>query len=911
VAKEKGIRLGWRLEHEDWLDFRPDEEKIAPLEGKSWDREWEQRLKLYHPGFCKHVAKGLRVTTDGNVAPCGMSTGPELRLGSLAEQDFEEIWNGPSARDLRRAHYTADYASLCSGCRFSDRSPPLETMPFVERFIETLGQGPSDVEAVLRAGDPPHMSRLSTAPVVGVEEPPSGIARWFVVFALGGGVEQIESCELEPTRTPAGGVELHVPDELWGRLRTNLGYWWCVIAVPAAEDAPVLRSSEIRCVVSHEPIVRIDGSTLHYPDGGHAPLTYLGGDQQIGWLDRDRLPSRPKVARRGTRVRKRFSKRNGNGTPGRMSADAYAGIIARVRATVDDVVPEDATVLVASKGDDELTMLGGRRARHFPATDDGVYLGHHPADDDSAIAELERLRAEGADYLVLPATVAWWLEHYRRFADFLHDEGVTVAEDSACVVFDLRAGKDSTGAHGERSLVADADRLLGPSGQHARFWQRLPAIDGDDVLPRFAAEASGCELVDTEGRRFVDWVNGGGPVVLGYRHPAVEEAISSQFAAGPTLTLPHAVQVDVAAKLTETIPCAEMVAFGKNGSDAVTAAVRLARAATGRERILQFGVHGFHDWHVAARPGVLGIPKALRALVRSFPYNDLERLEALFDELDGDVAAVVMEPVTVQLPRPGYLEGVRELTRRRGALLVFDEMVTGFRLAPGGRQELYGVVPDLACFGKALANGMPLSAVVGRREYMELLPRIAYGMTFRGETLSLAAAAAVLRTMRAEPVVEHLAPVAEELRAARAEVRRAIEAATSEDVPRRGDGVPGGALDVVAERDGSLYVEGWMLFGDDAPDAIEFVSAAGEVQLAERRRRPDLALAFPGVPGAESCGFAVMLPARSFAPSGDFEFVVRARPGGTTVFACPVRRAGGDVAGIRRPRFGADRTLEL
>jgi acetylornithine/succinyldiaminopimelate/putrescine aminotransferase len=218
--------------------------------------------------------------------------------------------------------------------------------------------------------------------------------------------------------------------------------------------------------------------------------------------------------------------------------------------------------------------------------------------------------------------------------------------------------------------------------------------------------------------------------------------------------------------LTEMIPCAEMVTFGKNGSDVVTAAVRVARAATGKQVILQFGLHGFHDWFTCLHRGAEGIPKILRSLVYPFPYNDLGALERLFDEYIGEVAAVVMEPMTVDAPAPGYLEGVRELTRRYGALLIFDEMVTAFRLGNGGAQELFGVTPDLSCGGKAIANGMPLSVLVGKREYMEHLPKVAYGMTFRGETLSLAAARAVLRTIRDEPVAEQIARTGSQLREA-------------------------------------------------------------------------------------------------------------------------------------------------
>ena len=290
--------------------------------------------------------------------------------------------------------------------------------------------------------------------------------------------------------------------------------------------------------------------------------------------------------------------------------------------------------------------------------------------------------------------------------------------------------------------------------------------DEEGVFPEFVSEARGYELIDSRGRRYVDWLSAWGPVLLGYRHPEVEDAITQQLRAGPTVSLSHPVETEVAEALVRMVPCAEMVAFGKNGSDVVTAAVRIARAVTGREMVLQFGFHGFHDWFTCQyrERGSRGVPKVLRAHLQSFPYNDLATLERLFLRYPDEVAAVVMEPVTIGLPHPGYLEGVRELAHRHGALLIFDEMVTGFRLANGGAQEHYGVFPDLACVGKGLANGMPLSAVVGRREYMQRLPGTAYGMTFRGETLSLAAARAVLDVLVREPVVEHLADVGTRLR---------------------------------------------------------------------------------------------------------------------------------------------------
>ncbi len=291
------------------------------------------------------------------------------------------------------------------------------------------------------------------------------------------------------------------------------------------------------------------------------------------------------------------------------------------------------------------------------------------------------------------------------------------------------------------------------------------AASGAEPFPHFVESARGCEFVDTLGRTFVDWVGGGGTVLLGHRHPGVETAVLEQLARGSSLSLMHPFEVELARTLCEIVPCAERVAFGKNGSDALTAALRVARAATGREIVLHYGMHGFHDWFVAGNPLVRGAPAGLAERLHPFPYNDLPALEALFERHHGAVAAVVMEPVREILPRPGYMQAVADLTRRNGALLVFDEVVTALRLGPGGGQAYVGVEPDLACLGKALANGLPLSALVGPRREMELVPSIAFGMTFRGEALALAAARVVLRTVRDEPVGERLAEIGAAIRA--------------------------------------------------------------------------------------------------------------------------------------------------
>ncbi len=303
-----------------------------------------------------------------------------------------------------------------------------------------------------------------------------------------------------------------------------------------------------------------------------------------------------------------------------------------------------------------------------------------------------------------------------------------------------------------RAALAYGDEQTG-----LRPWTFEPS----GLYPQLLESVDGCRVVDTAGRVYLDWLGGFGTNLLGYGCPQLSEALSST--AG-TPSMLHRLEVEVAERLVAMIPCAESVAFGKNGSDAVSAAVRIARAATGRPRILQFGFHGFHDWFAGLDPCIAGIPDAVKGLVHAFPYGRRATLERLFDDFQGEVAAVVMEPFREEPPPPGYLEAVRALCHRHGALLVFDEIVTGLRCHRGGAQAAYGVTPDLACFGKALAGGLPLSALVGRRDLMALVPRVGVAMTFRGETLALAAARATLDILAREPVAEHVARLGESLR---------------------------------------------------------------------------------------------------------------------------------------------------
>ena len=197
--------------------------------------------------------------------------------------------------------------------------------------------------------------------------------------------------------------------------------------------------------------------------------------------------------------------------------------------------------------------------------------------------------------------------------------------------------------------------------------------------------------------------------------------------------------------------------FGKNGSDATSAAIRLARAYTGKEMVLVCGYHGWQDWYIGSTTRNLGVPESTQALTKSFPFNDIEALTSLVEQYSGKVAAIIMEPMNVEYPKDGYLAQVQALTKKHDIVLVFDETITGCRFANGGAQELFGVTPDLATFGKGLANGFPLSAVVGKSDIMDLMEEVFISGTFGGETASLAAANVVLDKVARLNVPDQLA----------------------------------------------------------------------------------------------------------------------------------------------------------
>jgi len=349
-----------------------------------------------------------------------------------------------------------------------------------------------------------------------------------------------------------------------------------------------------------------------------------------------------------------------------------------------------------------------------------------------------------------------------------------------------------------RALQERAHRLI-PGGSHTY-------AKGDDQYPRCAppliVRGEGCHEWDADGNRFIGYALGQRCVTLGHGRREVVEAASRALRDGTNFNRPSVLEGDAAEALLELVPSGEMVKFTKDGSTANTAAVKLARAATGRRIVGLCSDHPFFsydDWAMGITPVDAGIPPENVALTGTFRFNDLASVDALFERHPGDVACLMLEPCRPDVdPEPGFLEGLRERCTRHGTVLVFDEMTTGFRFHMGGGQALFGVAPDVSTFGKAMGNGVAISAMVGPRSLMDLgglttpEPRVFLLSTTHGaESPGLAAMREVIRIYREEGVVERLAATGERLRGL---VQDAIDAS----------GV-GGAVDVRGRPQGLLF----------------------------------------------------------------------------------------------------------
>ena len=277
------------------------------------------------------------------------------------------------------------------------------------------------------------------------------------------------------------------------------------------------------------------------------------------------------------------------------------------------------------------------------------------------------------------------------------------------------------------------------------------------VSPLFIKKGMGAKVWDVDDNKYIDFVNSLASVTLGYCDTDVDMAVQAQMKNGVIFSLPHALEMEVAEKLIDIIPCAEKVRFAKNGTDATSASIRIARAYTGKEHIAVCGYHGWQDWYIGSTTRDLGVPKAVKELTHKFEYNNIDSLKDIFQEQE--LACVIMEPMNFEYPEDDFLEKVKDLVHKNNALLIFDETITGFRYSLGGAQKLFNVIPDLATFGKGMANGYPLSAIVGSNKVMKKVEDIFFSGTFGGETLSLASANAVIDKYKKKQVTQHFLEV--------------------------------------------------------------------------------------------------------------------------------------------------------
>ena len=274
------------------------------------------------------------------------------------------------------------------------------------------------------------------------------------------------------------------------------------------------------------------------------------------------------------------------------------------------------------------------------------------------------------------------------------------------------------------------------------------------VAPKYIQRGQGSHVWDVDGNEYIDFNAAIGPISLGYAYPAVDEAIKKQLEEGITFSLMHPLEVEFSELIQSIIPNAEAVKISKTGADVCSAAIRVARAFTGRETVFCCGYHGWHDWYIGVTSRNAGIPESIQNMTYTFDYNNIESIKAALDET---VAALILEPFIFEAPKPGFLKELAEVCKANGTLLIFDEMWTGFRIAIGGAQEYFDVKPDLAVYSKACANGMPIAILTGRKDVMDLFNSEVFSYTtFGGETLSLAASIATIKELQDKNVPKYL-----------------------------------------------------------------------------------------------------------------------------------------------------------
>lgn len=284
---------------------------------------------------------------------------------------------------------------------------------------------------------------------------------------------------------------------------------------------------------------------------------------------------------------------------------------------------------------------------------------------------------------------------------------------------------------------------------------KRPVLEYAGAMPFYIERGKGCRLWDVDGKEFIDYRSSLGPTILGYCYDEVDEAVKKQMEKGVLFSMASPIEIELAELMREMVPGAEMVKFMKTGEDANSSCVRLARAYTGKDMIISCGYHGYPDWFMTH---VTGVPIFMSDYVKKLDYGNFEQAEKTIKEYADKTACIITVPYDLDDNLTAdYLKHLRMLATKYSIPLIFDEVITGFRLAKGGAQEYYGVIPDLAAFAKAMANGYPVSAFTGKKEYMDTLnTKTLITTTYAGETLSIAAAIATLKIMKREDVHGHI-----------------------------------------------------------------------------------------------------------------------------------------------------------
>jgi len=323
------------------------------------------------------------------------------------------------------------------------------------------------------------------------------------------------------------------------------------------------------------------------------------------------------------------------------------------------------------------------------------------------------------------------------------------------------------------SLFEEAKKLV-PGGV-AGIRRPYNFVPGE--YPIFFDHGRGGRVVDVDGNEYIDFLCAYGPIIIGYREDEIDDAVINQIKnKGFCFSLTQEMQNTLVKKMRELIPCCEMAALVKTGSDATTIAIRVARGYTGKTKIARYGYHGWHDWCVEVKGG---IPPKLYEDIYEFHYNDLDSLKAILEANKDDMAGIIITPIghpngaEVQMPKPGYLEAVRELANQYHCLLIFDEIRSGFRCSLGGAQKLFGVTPDLSTFGKAMANGYAIAALVGKEEYMQVLAdKVFLSSTFFPNSDGIVAAIKTIEILERDRILD---VVAAKGRKFGAEVEKVVE----------------------------------------------------------------------------------------------------------------------------------------